>query len=52
MRERETYRQRDREESTFGYLSNAFGDRLYTRLNETTYLRSAARVVAHHVGYT
>jgi len=49
MRERGTYRQRGGGESTFGSLTNAFGNRLHNRLDETTYLRSAARIVAHQV---
>lgn len=44
-----TYRQRGRGESPFGSLTNAFGDRLPTRLNETTYVRSVARVIAYQV---
>lgn len=43
------YRQRGRGESVFGSLTNAFGDRLHTRLKETTYTRSAARVIAYQV---
>ena len=48
-REWRRYRQRGRGESVFGSLTNAFGDRLHTRLKETTYIRSAARVVAYQV---
>lgn len=43
------YRQRGRGESVFGSLTNEFGDRLNTRLNKTTYLRSVARVIAYQV---
>lgn len=43
------YRQRGRGESPFGSLTNAFGDRLPTRLKKTTYVRSGARVLAYQV---
>ncbi|MEM5812539.1 MAG: hypothetical protein QW286_02360, partial [Candidatus Aenigmatarchaeota archaeon] len=41
------YRHRGRGESPFGSLTNAFGDRLKTRLVETTYKRSLARVIVY-----
>jgi len=44
-----TYRQRGRGESVFGSLTNAFGDRMHTRLHGTTYIRSCARVLAYQV---
>jgi len=44
-----TYRQRGRGESPFGSLTNAFGDRLHTRMDETTYTRCAARVIAYQI---
>lgn len=43
------YRHRGRGESVFGSLTNAFGDRLHTRLIETTYIRSLLRVLAYQV---
>ena len=43
------YRQRGRGESVFGSLTNAFGDRMHTRLKRTTYIRSCARVIAYQV---
>ena len=43
------YRQRGRGESVFGSLTNAFGDRLNTRMKKTTYVRSVARVIAYQV---
>lgn len=48
-REWRRYRHRGRGESPFGSLTNAFGDRLNTRGRRTTYVRSAARVVAYQV---
>ena len=44
-----TYRQRGRGESVFGSLTNAFGDRMHTRLPETGYVRSALRVIAYQI---
>jgi len=41
------YRQRGRGESMFGSLTNAYGDRLASRRRETTYCRSACRVLAY-----
>jgi hypothetical protein len=46
-REQRKYRHRGRGESPFGSLTNAFGDRLKTRLTETTYRRSLARVIVY-----
>lgn len=43
------YRNRGRGESPFGSLTNNYGDRLNTRLKETTYTRSVARVIAYQV---
>jgi len=41
------YRHRGRGESPFGSLTNAFGDRLHTRLLRTTYARSLVRVLVY-----
>lgn len=46
---KKTYKQRGRGESVFGSLTNGFGDRLDTRLDKTTYVRSIARIVAYQV---
>lgn len=43
------YRQRGRGESVFGSLTNAYGDRLNSRMPITTYTRSCARVMAYQV---
>lgn len=48
-KERFAYRQRGREESLFGSLTNAYGDRLNTRLLESTYIRSVAMVIAYQI---
>lgn len=48
-KEKKTYRQRGRGESPFGSLTNEFGDRLDTRLDETTYIRSIARVISYQI---
>jgi len=44
-----TYRQRGRGESVFGSLTNAFGDRMHTRLHCTAYVRCCGRVVAYQI---
>lgn len=43
------YRQRGRGESVFGSLTNQFGDRLHTRLVQTTRTRIAAGVIAYQL---
>ena len=43
------YRHRGRGESVFGSLTNAYGDRLNSRMDITTYTRSCARVIAYQV---
>lgn len=46
---KKSYRQRGRGESTFGSLTNEFGDRLDTRMKQTTYIRSIARVMSYQI---
>ena len=43
------YKQRARGESVFGSLTNAFGDRICTRMKKTTYIRSVARVICYQM---